>query len=183
MTFRKAGVVFYMNLFLLDPDLDVCAALHVDRHMKQILECCQVLATAYPSGVARMKHTHFNHPVAVFIRKSLSNFNYAIQYGEALCREKRLRYKTPHKCELDLKWYKDNPPKIEDKGLTEFPRAFGEFKSVIRQSDSVFVDYKKYYLLAKRHLFFKKDGSHCWKNREIPSWVQNYLTTGEIDVS
>jgi len=114
-----------MNLFLLDPDHDTCARYHTNSHcIKQILETCQVLATAYPPGVARMKHTHFFHPVAEFVRNSLSNFNYAIQYGEALCREKLFRYGTRHKCEADLKWYKDNPPQIEDKGITEFPRAF-----------------------------------------------------------
>jgi len=167
-----------MNLFLLDEDLDVCAAYHVNKHMKIIVECCQVLATAYPSGVARMKHTHFNHPIAAFVRKSLSNFNFAIKYGEALCRENFFRYGRHHKCEMDLKWYKENQPDIPDIGATEFPRAFGDFKDSIPKNLTIHQAYREYYK-TKKHLFFNKDGSHCWKNREMPIWINNYLTSSK----
>ena len=170
-----------MNIFLLDPDPEICATYYVDKHMKIIVEIAQVLATAYPAGIARMKHTHKQHPCAIFIRNSLSNFNYALAYGNALSKEYSFRYNRVHSCQADLNWYKENQPDIPDIGLTDPPRAFGDFKDIIKPTNCVFTDYRRYYL-TKSRLFFKKNGDHCWKNREIPQFVQNYLKSGELNV-
>jgi hypothetical protein len=53
---------------------------------------------------------------------------------------------------------------IPDGGKTEPPRCFGEFKSVIRETDSVVADYRQYYRLGKTHLF-------NWTKREIPDFI------------
>lgn len=154
-----------MNLFFLSPDHDQTARWHYDKHIsKMIVECCQILATAYKPGVARMKITHKNHPCSIWSRESLSNFNYAIQYGEALSREYTHRYGRRHKCQDDLDWYKGNQPGICDKGLTDPPRAFGEQKDLIPVSNCVHTDYLNYYK-TKTHLF-------SWKNRETPEWAK-----------
>ena len=159
------GVVSCMNLFLLDPDHDTCARFHFDKHIsKMAVECSQILATAYPPGIARMKQTHFLHPCCLWIRKSLSNFNYAIQYGEALSKEYSFRYNNRrHKCQDDLDWYKANQPDIIDIGFTDPPRAFGEYKNSIPTTSCVFQDYRQYYK-TKTHLF-------SWKNRPTPEWI------------
>ena len=153
-----------MNLFFLSPDHDETARWHFDKHISKIaVECCQILATAYPPGVARMKQTHRLHPCCIWARKSLDNFNYAIAYGEALCREYTARYGRRHKCQDDLEWYKLNQPDISSIGFTDPPRAFGEHSSSIPTTASVFNDYREYYK-KKTHLF-------SWKNRPAPEWI------------
>lgn len=155
-----------MNLFFLHQDHDQTARWHYDKHIsKMIVENCQILATAYPPGVARMKITHKNHPCSVWSRESLDNFNYAIAYGEALCREYSYRYSNKtHKCQADLDWYKNNQPDIPDIGPTDPPRAFGDQKHLIPVSNCVHTDYLRYYK-TKTHLF-------SWKGREVPEWAK-----------
>ena len=171
-----------MNIFPLDYDFDKAAQQHVNRHVHKILtEACQILATCYPTGACRMVITHENTSLPKWVRSSLSNFNYAVAYGYALSKEYSYRYGKVHKCHSDLDWYSANIPKIPDIGLTRQPRAFGEWKSKLPETDCIVADYRRYYLAAKKPLFFQKY-SHAWKNREIPSWIQNYLTTGEISV-
>lgn len=153
-----------MNLFLLDPDHAKCAEYHVKNHVgKQILEAAQVMASAYP-GTAPYKITHKNTSIPVWIRQSRDNFDYAIQYALALCREFEFRRGKKHKTETVINWYIKNPPALEYKGLTRFPRAFAEFKGVIPETDCIYTDYREYYRRAKTHLF-------DWENREKPDWI------------
>ena len=154
-----------MNLFFLDPDVDTCAKYHVDRHcVKIILEAAQCLCTAYPKGIAPYRHTHYNHPMAQWIRANRGNFQYALDYAWALCREYSYRYGKKHKTETVLKWIESNKPPIPDGSKTEPPRCFGNYKDFIPISDNVYEDYRKYYKLAKSHLF-------SWKNRGAPNWI------------
>ena len=53
---------------------------------------------------------------------------------------------------------------IPDGDKTEPPRCFGEFKSVIRETDSVVADYRQYYRLGKTHLF-------NWTGRAKPDFL------------
>ena len=77
-----------MNIFFLDLEPKKCAEYHVDSHVvKIILEACQMMATAYPKGGAPYKHTHANHPMAVWVRSSLDNFIWTLDYCYALCSE------------------------------------------------------------------------------------------------
>ena len=90
-----------MNIFYLDNDTRVCAEMHNDKHLvKMILEYAQLLSTAHryldgtPTVVRRVttgrRHTqyilsndldgvlysatHINHPSAVWVRQSDSNY-------------------------------------------------------------------------------------------------------------
>jgi hypothetical protein len=154
-----------MNIFFLDSDLTKCAQYHVDRHcVKIILESCQVLCTAYPNGTAPYKHTHKNHPIAVWCRLNKANFNYVVRYAKELCKEYTYRYGKKHKCEEVLAWIDSNAPSIPEGDQTEPPRCFGEFKSSIRTTNSVVTDYREYYRLGKSHLF-------SWTGRAKPDWI------------
>jgi hypothetical protein len=154
-----------MNIFFLDKDLAKCAQYHVDRHcVKIILESCQVLCTAYPSGIAPYKHTHKNHPMAVWTRLNKANFRYVRDYAKALCQEYTFRYGKRHKCEEVLKWIDENPPIISDGEQTEPPRCFGELKDSIRITNDVYSDYREYYKRGKSHLF-------NWRGRSKPYWI------------
>lgn len=154
-----------MNIFFLDPDFTKNAEYHVDQHCgKMILETAQLLATAYPKGVAPYRVTHFNHPTAKWIRESMDNFQYAIKYAKALGKEFTFRRDKVHKSEQVIDWYINNPPDIPSVGLTDPPRAFGEFKGIIEETACIYTDYRQYYNLAKRHLF-------KWQNRNVPEWI------------
>jgi len=154
-----------MNLFFLDPDLQRCAEAHVDRHVVKIItEANQCMACAYPKGVAPYRHSYTNHPMTVWVRTNLANFNWTVEYCLALCYEYTYRYGRVHAGERVANWYKQNPPTIPNGELTEPPRCFGAFKDQINITTSVYDDYRSYYKVGKSHLF-------NWKNRATPSWL------------
>lgn len=107
-----------MQLFILAKDVLDSAKLHADVHViKIILELTQVLYAAWwarnpkcmrvQQDPPAYKPTHRNHPVAVWIRESESNYHYARDVALALCEEYKRRYAkdTDHKC----KWHLMNP--------------------------------------------------------------------------
>lgn len=154
-----------MNLFPLDTDLTKCAEYAVDKHVyKILLEDSQLISNCYPAEISLYKHSHINHPMSIWVKESLSNFNWAIQYGFALSKEYTYRYNKIHKCQAVLEFYSKNLPAIQNIGPTKMPRCFGAFKGIIPETDNVVNDYRQYYKLAKSHLF-------RWKNRSVPSWL------------
>jgi hypothetical protein len=152
-----------VNIFFLDLEPKKCAEYHVDRHVvKIILEACQMMATAYPKGGAPYKHTHANHPMAIWVRSSLDNFIWTLDYCYALCSEYTYRYGKRHKSQDVADWFADNLPNIDDAGFIDPPRCFGEIKA--SKSDCIVKDYQDYYRVGKTHLF-------KWSKREKPSWL------------
>lgn len=154
-----------MNIFHLDRDPIIAAKYYVDRHVVKIItEINQCLASAYPSGVAPYKWSHYNHPMVAWCRKSKQNFQWAVKHCLALCSEYTRRYGKTHKGELILGWYISNPPTLPDTGLTAPPRCFGEYKEVIPTTEDHVEDYRNYYRIGKCHLF-------AWRSREKPNWL------------
>lgn len=153
-----------MNIFILDTDLKKNAQYHVDSHVsKMILESVQVLCTAYYATgrdeLAPYKNTHFNHPVSVWSRKSLSNWLWLRDYALELYDEFDYRYNNKHKSgellfDLEL-------PDLPPIGLTTFPQCMPD---EYRGNNAVEA-YRRYYNEDKRHLF-------KWKNREVPKWIK-----------
>jgi hypothetical protein len=156
-----------MNIFFLDQDHTKNAMCHVDRHVvKMPLEACQMLASAYPNGVAPYKHTHINHPMAKWVRESECNFYFTTNYALSLCEEYTYRYDKRHKCQDVVDWYLQNKPDFKSFPPTDPPRCFGEF--VVPITDSVVDDYRNYYITAKQHIF-------NWKKRNLPEWLDKAL--------
>ena len=98
-----------MNLFYLDLDPKLAARAHNDRHVvKMILETAQLLSTAHhfldgPETArsrvpAILRPTHVNHPCALWIRASSSNYAWARLLMDYLLEEHRERYpdSRPH---------------------------------------------------------------------------------------
>lgn len=154
-----------MNVFILDEDFEKSAQYNVDRHVVKIVtECAQILAAGYIKNDAPYAHTHYNNPWCKFVRNSKKNFEFLLQHGQALAKEYTYRYEKIHKSEHVLNWYIKNPPNLKDLELTEIPRCFGLWKDQIPENLDIVESYRKYYLLAKPHLF-------NWKNREKPYWI------------
>ena len=152
-----------MNIFFLDFDTQKCAEYHCDKHVvKMILETAQLLCGSHwvTGSEAPYKLSHKNHPCAIWVRESLSNYLYLCDLGLELCKEYTYRYGKRHKSQDIIEWCLINKPNIQDVDFTSPPLAMGdEFKI----GNNVIESYRNYYREAKKSFV-------NWKNREIPEW-------------
>jgi hypothetical protein len=154
-----------MNFFWLDASPETSAIYTVDSHVVKLpLEACQCMATAYPKDKSPYKHSHVNHPLCIWSRESMDNWQFLWGFSKVLFAEYTYRYNRRHKSEDVLDWMKLNLPPIESKGMTKIPRCFGEYRATIVETDNVYNDYRQYMLQAKTHLF-------KWSKREVPNWI------------
>lgn len=152
-----------MNLFVLDKCPIQAARWNNDRHCVKIcLEAAQVLCTAFNlQGIeSPYKTTHKNHPVSIWVRKSLKNFKWAVDHGKELCFEYERRYKKVHKCLDVIKWCEDhcNMLDFEQKEMTPFAQAMPDDS---KSNDAVDA-YRTYYMKHKRHLAQWKMNKPDW---------------------
>jgi Pyrimidine dimer DNA glycosylase len=147
-----------MNIFVLDSNPSVAAALMLNKHIvKMALETAQLLCTTVnllnDSSEAPYKTTHKNHPSAVWARESIQNYFWLIEHGLGICSEYTKRYGKIHKCQEVIEWCLLNSPKLPDVGLTPFAQAMpDEFKN-----DCAVQAYRNYYRGAKYHLLGKDE--------------------------
>lgn len=154
-----------MNIFILDWDVEKCAQYHNDKHVvKMILETGQLLCGAHhivnpKKDNIPYKLSHKNHPCAIWVRSSLSNYLFLCELGLELCKEYTYRYNKKHKTQSVIEWCIDNKINIPDVGITEAPKAMPpeyKVKDVVKS-------YRNYYIGAKAS--FSK-----WSKRPIPTW-------------
>lgn len=154
-----------MNIFVVD--LDPAQAAHdlCNRHVcKMVIETAQLLATCYPLGTLRYKHTHVNHPCAVWARASLSNFRWLLAHGLWIAEEYAARYGRDHASAEVIESCLGLTPAIQDVGLTPFARAIKEPWKTQTACLSVVDAYRAYYLGDKAR--FAR-----WSPRAVaPSW-------------
>lgn len=183
-----------MNIFYLNSNPKTCASYHVDKHtVKMILEYSQLLSTAHrvldgklTTGVSLTgrktkqyvlsdsrdvmlyRATHINHPSAVWVRQSLSNYMWLSHLLVELCKEYTRRYGKVHKCEqtglVDM-LLNTVPTNIPQKSFTEPTPAMPDQYKVFGDSIQSYINY---YNGDKRRMF-------NWKTREVP-----YFVTGEV---
>jgi hypothetical protein len=178
-----------MNIFYLSHDAKQCAEMHVDKHVvKMLLEYAQLLSTAHRVldgvlvvGVSKTGRkqtqyvlnddrqsilysaTHVNHPSAVWVRQSVSNYMWLTNLLVELCAEYTYRYGKVHKCERDglvKLLHQCIPDNIPLSGFTEPTPAMPDEYKTKSSIDS----YRNYYNGAKTKMF-------SWKQRSIPEWV------------
>ena len=161
-----------MNIFILDSDIKANARAHCDAHVgKMIVESGQLLSTAhrllddtpaYDSII--YKATHANHPCAVWVRASASNYDYAYRLFCALADEFVYRRGKPHATHKKLADALASPPRsIPHGGLTPFALAMPE--NCIVPHDAV-ASYRQYYITHKQHI------AHWNWKRPKPDWWQ-----------
>lgn len=159
-----------MNLFLPYSDAQTSVqSLDDKRVSKMILETAQLLSTAIhivnPNNALPIyKVTHKNHPVGVWIRSSLQNYIYALNYFKVISEEHTYRTGNVHKSSLlypiFMQFIADNPTAFPIAEQTPFANCT-EFKQ-----DEVHTAYKKT-LLAKWQNDVRKPK---WTNRSKPTW-------------
>lgn len=159
-----------MNIFILDWDVKKCAEYHCDKHVvKMILETAQLLCGAHHltdqvADQVPYKLSHKNHPCAIWVRESLSNYLYLCELGVELCKEYTYRYGKRHKSQDVIEWCITNKIKIIDRGLTPPPKAMPDEYKV----PDVIQSYRNYYMGAK-------SGFTTWKGRNIPEWFKKNM--------
>jgi len=189
-----------LNIFYLDPDPSTCAKMHLDKHVvKMIIEYAQLMSTAhrvldgepYTDKTAnnrsiqrwRMKDelfeytlykaSHFNHPSAIWVRKSNENYRWLYRMWQCLLQEYAYRYNRNHACEklMHVLWL--DPVNIPIGEFTEPTPAMPDTYKVTNDSIR---SYQNYYIHDKSR--FAK-----WKNRETPEWFSHGVKNANIQLS
>jgi hypothetical protein len=181
-----------MNIFFLDYCPKKAAQQQIDKHIvKMIVESTQMLQTAYSlqelshiscprnqSGNVR-SHGYYNHPCSLWVRKSLTNFNWLLDHSTYLYEEKKYRFGGDHFCISFIEWAKNNQPQINDCGLTTPALAFKNYPHLQDYNNPV-ESYQKFYCQDKR-----RDNSGKWMakytKRLIPDFWGKYLDNEQLD--
>lgn len=165
-----------MNIFFLDTDPIIAAQMLCDKHVvKMILECCQMLWTAWhitgfddwkslvPENVKIYKQTHSKHPTCMWIRRHYTNYKWTVNHAISISREYTKRYGKVHSCAPMIHWFARNIPRCNDNtpyttttvlarreippGTTPPPICITD-KSII-QNTSLVKSYRNYYIISK----------------------------------
>jgi len=180
-----------MNIFYLDPDPQICAEMHNNKHcVKMILEYAQLLSTTHrvldgtmsvglsDSGRKKTSYilpdqrnnilysaTHINHPSAIWVRKTHQNYIWLTELLEELCYEYTYRYEKTHKVERDglLKVLLTNLP--ANIPIGPFTAPTPAMPDDVKVPGNSLASYRNYYNKNKTHLA-------NWKNRPVPQWFQ-----------
>ena len=115
--------------------------------------------------------THVNHPSAVWVRQSASNYKWLHSLLVALCKEYTYRYGKVHKCEQIGLVDKLSmiPLNIPHKPFTEPTPAMPE---EVRIDNNSILSYQNYYTNNKQHLASWKGKTN---SRPVPQWFQTGL--------
>ena len=177
-----------MNIFYLHEDPIQNAKWHIDKHIvKMPIEYAQLMSTAHRMLDGEMylgkttighkikrwrlndvredilyKASHINHPSAIWVRESKSNYMKMFQMYMATLAEFFYRYGKIHgssKPSLQLIRPPKNIPKVKG---TPIPQCMPEMCKV---KDNPILAYRNYYIV-------EKSSFASWKNREIPEWFQ-----------
>lgn len=176
-----------MNIFYLDHDPQVCAKMHLDKHVvKMIIEYAQLLSTAHRlcDGVSVIantasgrkqkqwvlhddresvlyKATHSNHPSAKWARDSNENYVWLYNLFCFLCDEYTYRYERKHMTDLKLRNILSRVPMNIDK--KSFTPPWPAMPDEVKINDDSLASYRNYYIQSKAS--FAR-----WTKREIPFW-------------
>jgi hypothetical protein len=155
------------------------ARYNCDAHVRKIiLESVEMMGYAFDRGRfdrgrfepwpwLHTKGRHKNHPMSLWVRSSLQNYDWTLQHAYALSEEFTFRFGKIHKCHSYLDWISSNLPlqNLGSSRLTDWPRCFAGYQDTVGVSEDVVYDYRRYYMIAKRHLA-------NWTKRPIPDWYR-----------
>jgi hypothetical protein len=159
-----------MNIFVLDLNIQTCAAYHADQHViKMVLESAQMLCTVlHVNGIpAPYKPTHMRHPCTLWAGSSLANWKWL--RALALCLNDEYRYRFDRRADhRSASVVQELPiPPIADSGLTEFAQAM---PNQYRISGDAVQAYRRFYCAEKAHFV-------TWTKRPAPAWFINRLSS------
>jgi len=159
-----------MNIFFLDKCPIKSARQHCDKHIvKMILEYGQMLSTTHRildnnNHPLLYKKAFINHPMTIWVRKSLQHYHYLFDlWAECLC-EYNNRYKKIHKAEELYKVLVKEPNNFLSSKWHNPPQCMPE----IYKRKNYIAGYRAFYIGEKSR--FAK-----WKTNNIPTWYKKGL--------
>ena len=145
--------------------MNKCVQYHCDKHtVKMILESAQILSSVHhvlgTANDACYKLTHKNHPVNIWARTSLENYEYLLEFTYKLGEEYTYRYGKVHKSIREVIPNLPKPLGLDYTGFTEPAKCVhDDFKHI---EDTV---------EAYRQFYIRDKGEFCvWTGRDIPWW-------------
>jgi hypothetical protein len=158
-----------MNLFVLDYMPVTAAQCHSDKHVTTgIVDAVKMMGYAYSRGkfkpLPRLGAYYKQHQMCQWVRATRQNFDWTLQYAQALCFEYKHRFDAIPLYQQHVEWIGFNLPldRLPDLYLSEWPRCFGKLADVIETTDSLINDYRRYYKVSQRYA--------AWTRRPIPEW-------------
>ena len=111
--------------------------------------------------------THINHPSAIWVRQSLSNYMWLSHLLVELCHEYTYRYGKVHKCESIglVKCLLNNVPENIPNG--PFTEPTPAMPDDVKVSGNSIASYRNYYIQNKTHL---ASWSGKVNSRPVPEW-------------
>jgi hypothetical protein len=163
-----------MNIFALSRKIKKCAEYHMDKHVvKMILEYIQLLCSAHIildktvsiKDYPLYKLTHKNHPCAIWVRESSSNYIWLYKLMTHLCDEYTFRYGKIHEsCKKYRLLLHKLPKNIPRSPMTPFALAMPDEYKVADPIQS----YRNYYIGSKQHIA-------KWTKRDVPYWYNLHI--------
>lgn len=176
-----------MNIFYLHENPVIAAQYLVDSHVangKMIVEAAQMLANCYPlsrleendcpktqKGNSRV-YGYYKHCCSIWVRESLSNFQWLVDHAIAMGEERMYRKGKDHFTNSFINWCDKNKPDIKDIGFTTPAMAFKNYPQ-FRDENNVIESYRKFYVVDKR---FDDRGNKMdvYTKREKPQFWNDY---------
>lgn len=149
-----------MNIFVLDSSPVLSAIYQCDKHVnKMALESAQLLCCAHAQEDVPYKHTHKNHPCAIWARASIADYMWLYKHAIALCEEYSHRFGKEHACKEVIR----SLPKFKSTNTRLFPFALAMPDSYKRST--AVKSYRAYYKHKQSAIDFRYTG------RDIPIWL------------
>lgn len=189
-----------MNIFYLDPNPQLAAEYHCDKHVvKMIVEYSQLLSTAHRildgtmyldktangRSIKRWRHPdenmeknlclacHVNHPSAIWTRSNVGHYLWLRDLLDCLVAEYKYRYNNKkHATELRIPYLVKPPTNIPKVSWSDPPPAMKHYPQCIVRGNVV-ESYRNYYAVAKRSFA-------TWKKRPDPKWYWAKYTDANI---
>ena len=187
-----------MNIFYLDPDPQICAEMHISKHVvKMIIEYSQLMSTAHRflDGVeyidassgrrikrwrlddereqSLMKASHINHPSAIWCRENKENYKWLYDMWVCLCDEYTYRYGKIHACARLKDVLYNAPDNIPDGEFFAPTPAMPQDIKIVSENP---IAGRKYDVLKSYHNYYnvEKRAFATWKgninSRPTPEW-------------
>ena len=176
-----------MNIFAIDPNPVLCARALCDLRLnKMILEQAQILCTAYrywfPDTYAiefeniLYKVTHENHPCSIWLRRDFANYQWGVDYFNAMLDEREHRGFAKHLTGIKLRPVFNKPPQMQYE-LDKIDFSFNS-SNLYPSTGCVFTDYKL--CLVNKWLQDKREPK--WTLRAPPPFIMYDLKTERFNI-
>jgi len=173
-----------MNIFVLDEDPIAAAKMYCDKHIpKMCVEMLQMMGSAVIRHGATpdmmpltkkgtpLKGGYHNHPCTRWVGDSRTNYMWAIDHAQELCKEYRRRFDKTHFCEAGIRHLRYMSKRIPEGDLTPFALAMpDEHRPAGLVTDSLSHASGDEAVQAYRRYYHAKAFAVWEKGRPMPDW-------------